>query len=196
MPLNADQLLAVFPHPVLTKIVGKPNLVSITLQQSEHNGNLASIKSNLGDGLTGLMVLSMKPDIFKTIHPNAFVIPTNPGPAPDPVVIAAVSTATKIADFYKAYALESAIYAEYVTAERISVKLALDSMSELYYKSLKNAYTDYAGVTLRQLLDHLVTTYATIDQFDLEKNQGKMTARYDPNAPIETLFAQIADGVA
>ena len=49
MPLNADQLLAVFLHPVLTKIVGKTNLESITLQQSEHNGNLASIKSNLGD---------------------------------------------------------------------------------------------------------------------------------------------------
>ena len=61
MPLNADQLLAVFPHPVLTKIFGEPNLVIITLQQSEHNGNLASIKLNLGDGLTGLMVLSMKP---------------------------------------------------------------------------------------------------------------------------------------
>ena len=43
-------------------------------------------------------------------------------------------------------------------------------------------------MTLRQLLDHLVTTYAAIDQFDLEKNQEKMTARYDPNAPIETLF--------
>ena len=68
MPLNANQLLAVFPHPVLTKIIGEPNLASITLHQSEHNGNLASIKSNLGDGLTGLMVLSMKPDIFKTIH--------------------------------------------------------------------------------------------------------------------------------
>ena len=69
-------------------------------------------------------------------------------------------------------------------------------MSELYYKSLKNAYTGYAGVTLRQLLDPLVTTYATIDQFELEKNQENMIARYDPNAPIETLFAQIADGVA
>ena len=171
MPLNADQLLAVFPHPVLTKIIGEPNLARITLQQSEHNGNLASIKSNLGDGLTGLMVLSMKPEIFKTIHPDAFKILTNLGPAPDPAVIAAASTATKIADIYKAYALESAIYAEYVTAERISVKLALNSMSELYYKALKNAYTGYAGVTLRQLLDHLVTTYAAIDQFDLEKNQ-------------------------
>ena len=53
MPLNADQLLAVFPHPVLTKIIGEPNLASIRLQQSEQNGNLASIKSNLGYGLTG-----------------------------------------------------------------------------------------------------------------------------------------------
>ena len=44
-------------------------------------------------------------------------------------------------------------------------------MSELYYKTLKNAYTGYAGVTLRQLLDHLVTTYSVINQFDLEKNQ-------------------------
>ena len=137
MPLNADRLLAVSPHPVLTKIIGKPNLASITLQQSEHNRNLASIKSNLGYGLTGLMVLSIKPDIFKTIHPDAFEIPTNPGPAPDPVFIMAASMATKIADIYKTYALESAIYAEYVTAERISVKLALKSMSELYYKALK-----------------------------------------------------------
>ena len=70
-------------------------------------------------------------------------------------------------------ALGSAIYAEFVTVERISVKIALDSMSELYYKSLKNAYTGYAGVTLRQLLDHLVPTYAAIYQCDLEKNQEK-----------------------
>ena len=106
------------------------------LKQSEHNGNLASIKSNLGDGSPGLMVLSMKPEIFKTIHPDTFVIPTNPVPAPDPDAIAAASTSTNIADLYKAYALKSEIYSEFVSAERISVKLALDSMSEFYYKTL------------------------------------------------------------
>ena len=110
----------------------KPNLASITLQQSEYNGNLASIKSHLGDGLTGLMVISMKPDIFKTIHTDAFEIPTNPVPAPDPAVIAAASTATKIADIYKAYALESAIYAKYVTAERCC------SLYLSYRKSTRN----------------------------------------------------------
>ena len=132
MPLNANQLVAVFPHPVLTKILGEPNLTSITLQHNEPTGNLALIKSNLGDGLTGLMVISMKPEIFKTIHPDTCIIPTNPGPAPNPIAIAAASTATKIADLYKAYALESEIYSEFVSAERISVKFALDSMAELY----------------------------------------------------------------
>ena len=53
------------------------------------------------------------------------------------------------------------------------MKLALDSMAELYYKTLKHAHTGYAIVTLQQLLDHLVTTYTAIDQFDLEKNQEK-----------------------
>ena len=102
--------MAVFPHPVLTKIVGEPNLESITLQQSEHNGNIASIKSNLGDGLTGLMVISMKPEVFATIHSDPFAIPTNQGPALDPNSIAAASSANKIADHYKAYALHSKIY--------------------------------------------------------------------------------------
>ena len=123
MPLNADQLLAVFPHPVLTNIVGEPNLESITLQQSEHNGNLASIESNMGNGLTSLMVISMKPATLATIHPDPFAIPTNPGPDPDPDAIAAASSATKITDIYKAYALQSKIYLELIADERISAKL-------------------------------------------------------------------------
>ena len=55
--------------------------------------------------MTGLMVISMNPAIFATIQPDPFTIPTNPGPAPDPDVIAATSSATKIADIYKEYAL-------------------------------------------------------------------------------------------
>ena len=131
MPINADQLLAVFPHPVLTNIVGEPNLESITIHKSAHNGTLASIKSNLGDGLTGLMVISMNPATFATIHPDPFAIPTNPGPAPDPDAIAAASSVTKIANIYKAYALQSKIYSEFIAAKRILVNLALDSMAKI-----------------------------------------------------------------
>ena len=176
MPLNADQLLAVYFHPVLTKIVGEPTLKRITLQQIEHNGNLASVKSNMGYVLNSLMVVSMKPENFATIHPDPFTILTNPGPAPEPNAITAASLTTKISDIYKVYALQSKIYSEFIEAERILVNLALDSMAEIYYKDLKHIHTGYAKVTFWQLLNHLVTTYAAIDQFDLEKNQEKMMA--------------------
>ena len=138
----------------------------------------------------------MKPSTFQTIHPGAFVKPTNPGAAPDPVEIAAANSATKIADIYWAHKLEADIYLEFVDAERISVKLALDSMYEIYYKALKHEHMGYARVSHRNLLDHLVTTYAAIDQFDLKANQGKMMERYDSVSPIETLFDQISDGAA
>ena len=196
MPLNANQLLAVFTHLVLTKILDEPTIQSINLQQSKHNGNLAYVKSNLGDILTGLMVISMKPETFATIHPDPFTILTNLGPAPDPDAIAAASSATKIADIYKAYALHSKIYSEFIKAERISVKLAMDLMDKIYYKALKHTHTGYAKVTLRQLLNQLVTTYAAINQFNLEKNQEKVTVRYNPNALIETLLEHITNGVA
>ena len=146
--------------------------------------------------ITGLMVISMKPAIFATIHSDPFTIPTNPGPAPDPNAIAAASSATKNIDLYKAYALHSNIYSEFIAAERISVKLALDLIAKIYYKAFKKTHTSYANVTLRQLLNHLATTYAATNQFDLEKNQENMTAHYNPNAPIKTIFEQITDGVA
>ena len=69
--------------------------------------------------MTGLMVIYMKPETSATIHPDPFTIPTNPGPAPDPDAIAAASSATKIADIYKAYALQSKIYSEFIKAQRI-----------------------------------------------------------------------------
>ena len=86
------------------------------------------------------MVLYMKLETFATIHPDPFTIPTKPVPAPEPDAIAAASSAIKIADIYKAYALQSKIYSEFIEAERILVKLALDLMAEIYYKAIKNTH--------------------------------------------------------
>ena len=65
------------------------------------------------------MVISMKPATFATVHQAPFMIPTNPGPALDPIAIAAASSATKISDIYNAYALQSNIYSEFIEAKRI-----------------------------------------------------------------------------
>ena len=117
------------------------------------------------------MVISMKPATFAIVYPALFTILTNPGPAPDPISIAATSSFTKISDIYKAYARQIKIYSKFIESKRISAKLALDSMDKIYYKALKHKHTGYAKATLRQLLNHLVITYAAIDQFDLKKTR-------------------------
>ena len=92
----------------------------------------------------------MKPATFATVHPALFTIPTNPGLAPELISISAVSSATKIADIYKAYKIQSKIYSEFIEAERILVKLALDSMAKIYYKTLKHEHTGYSKVTFAE----------------------------------------------
>ena len=75
MPLNVDQLLAVSPHLVLTKIVGEPNLASITLQQSEHNGNLALITPELTVGANGDAVDCYAPWSVTYSHRGGIKVP-------------------------------------------------------------------------------------------------------------------------
>ena len=143
MTLNAEQILAVFPHPTLTKIVGEPTLESLTLMQEEHNSNLVSFKTNLSDGTMGLMVISMKLSTFATVHPNPFVIPVNPGAQPNPDEISAASSATKIADIYKAFELKRKFFLEYCDAKRISVKITIDAVEKIY---LPNSQVSAHGV--------------------------------------------------
>ena len=48
MPLKADQILALFPNPVLTLILGEPDYAAIQILQKQTNQNLSAIPSNLG----------------------------------------------------------------------------------------------------------------------------------------------------
>ena len=63
------------------------------------------------------MVISTKPVIIATTHPDLFAIPTNPGPAQDPDAIATASSAINIADIYKVYTRQSNVYLEFIAAK-------------------------------------------------------------------------------
>jgi hypothetical protein len=44
-----------FPHPTIAPITGVPNYESINALNLQLNANAASVQSNLGDGLLGLL---------------------------------------------------------------------------------------------------------------------------------------------
>ena len=61
--------------------------------------------------------------------------------------------------------------------------------------TLKNNYTGYTGVTCKDLLTHLLNTYANIDGYDLKVNRARMNTPYDLNQPTKTLYRQTTEAV-
>jgi hypothetical protein len=54
---------------------------------------------------------------------------------------------------------------------------------------IADATYKFANVTAAQMLEHLVTTYGTINEDDLTTNLENCKAAWDPNTPIESVIA-------
>ena len=196
MPLKADQLLALFPNPVLTPILGEPDHESIRILQKEVNKNLAAIPSNLGCGTKGLLCLSVSNTVYSTISSTPVVPPPNPGSAPSATDIDACSSAMAIASVHATHELDVKLYEEYCAADRLSVKLLSNAVEDIFIASLADEHTGYSSVTTKQIFQHLNDEYCEIDDVMLIANQARISAAYDPNLPIETLWTQISEAVA
>jgi len=68
--------------PELTAINGEPTPATITLLQSELNGNAISVASNRGGGQFGHLALTLLGADYLAVSHVAFVTPPNPGNTP------------------------------------------------------------------------------------------------------------------
>ncbi len=58
------------------------------------------------------------------------------------------------------------------------------SIDDVYYATLDDPTEGLNAVTLRQLVTHICTTYAQINQLDLNNNVANFNQRIDPNLPL------------
>ena len=70
----------------------------------------------------------------------------------------------------------------------------LASIDDKYVKVFKNRNTDYARVTTRTLIEHLLHTYGQITPDDLINNEERMKCKWDATTPIEIMFSHIDNG--
>ena len=95
MVTTIDSIVTGFPFPTVLPIVGEPNYESIAALHRQLNTNAASIQSHLGNGLLGLLQLTVSAAVCNTLSATAFVAPINPGSAP---TIPVGSSGPQIAD--------------------------------------------------------------------------------------------------
>jgi hypothetical protein len=192
MPSAIDSIVAGFPFPTVTPIIGEPNYESIAALHLQLNANAASIQSHLGNGHLGLLYLTVSPAVYATLSNIAFIAPINPGPT---AIIPNNATGPQIASIRTAFIENTALFQQYDTADKALKQLLLGAVDEMFVRCLQTKYIGYLNVSTRTILDHLYAQYARISSADILANDITFKTAYDPNMPIETLFDQIENGI-
>ena len=110
MPTPIDNILGGFTFPAIPPIVGTPTYNTIAEVNIKLNSNTASVQSNLGCGTLGLLQLTVSIAVYNNLSVTSFVVPVNPGSAPD---ISAKSTGAQITKLHYAFDTAATLFNEY-----------------------------------------------------------------------------------
>eukprot|EP00957_Ditylum_brightwellii_P164573 12529971-Ditylum_brightwellii.AAC.1 len=69
------------------------------------------------------------------------------------------------------------------------------AVDDVYTRQLKNKYTGYLVVTIRDLIDHLLDWYGKITAADVASNNEQFLEVMDMDQPIDVYFTKIDDSV-
>jgi hypothetical protein len=188
MPSLVDSIVEGFPFPTVNPIIGEPNYESIAALHQQLNANAASVQSHLGNGVLGLLYLTVSPAVYANLSAVPFLPPVNPGPTP---IIPDRSTVPTTTTIRARFVEDTDIFKQYSTTDKALKQLLVGAVDEMFIRSLQTKYLGYLNVSTRQILDHLYAQYARISASDLQDNDVTFKKPYDPNLPIETLFDQI-----
>jgi hypothetical protein len=112
--------------------------------------------SNLGNGLLGLLALTVSPEVHDTLAGVPFVVPINLGPAatfPDSPTVAQIANIRQDHDELKA------LFVKYYATDKALKQQIITAADKLYLRTLNHCITGFANVTTRQMLVHLYTPH-------------------------------------
>jgi hypothetical protein len=193
IPTDAEKVVDGFPHPTISPINGVPNYESILSLNLQLNANAASVQSNLGDGLLGLLYLTITPAEYNALSVTEFIPPEKPGAAP---IVPYAATDSQVATLVQEHKTETHLFKEYIATNKAPKQQVIAAVDSMYLKALHNRITGFATTTTLEMLTHLYTSYGHLSPADLQGNDTRLRNPYDPNQPIEALFDQIEDAVS
>jgi hypothetical protein len=150
-----------------------------------------AVPSEAGGGLYGHLGAVMPAAEYQALQGAvAYVAPANPGvqaPTANGATAIQISQANRQHD----KALERFTIHNNVCLEL--KRLVLAAVDDDYVSTLRHRRLRYAQVSIEQLLTHLNNTYSEITQEVLEKNRSNISAEWNPDDGIETIFTRITD---
>ena len=187
---SVEDITNVFPTPI-TKITGEPNYESLKHLKDQLKANAASIPTTLGGGNHGYLGLILSPAAYTTITATQFVEPIYPGQHPN--VPASTSTANT-STIIRHHTDDLRQWCEFKNVNTTLKNQLLTAIDDIYVCALKDCHVGYMNQSIRTILQHLFDNYGNITPLELEDNDTKMRATWDPNSPFDCLIQQVEDG--
>jgi hypothetical protein len=179
------------PHDPLTALnpSAPPTATTIRHLCQELYANAQSVESKLGGGGHGhLGMLMPAPEyMLLSLNGDAYIIPVKP---PVPVYAGTSTQREQQRENYKE-ALDAYSEARYLQ-HQLQQQL-LQAVPRIYIAELAHSRVGFATVTPNAILNLLVNNYGTITPADLEENQVRIKTLWDPDTPIENVFANGTD---
>ena len=156
------------------------------------NANAAFVSSARGDGIHGLLILTVSDAVYRTTTGMNFIPQTNPGTHP---VIPTNATAAQIAHATREHNANVTEWTQYLATDNALRQQLFTAVPEIYLSTLRNAVTGFARITTKEALNHLYAVYGRISPHEYEHNDKIMKMAYDVNEPFELFVKQIEDAV-
>jgi hypothetical protein len=181
-----------YPYTVLSRLheVGaKPNRQKILRTTQELTANAASVDSVYGDH--GHAFLTMSPASYQVLNGGqAFAMPAQPDQNPTIVVGA---TAAVIAETVRQHKASQEAYRLMRRVQANLRKMLLESSDEIYWRLLRQDLILYSGRTVRELLNHMNTTYGAFTEAERRDVASRMDVPWE-GGPLEAVIQQIQEG--
>jgi hypothetical protein len=189
--MSSPSGILTFPHPTLKKLQGQPANKSLQLLQKQLYANAMAIFSTRGGGENGHLALVM-PAVEYNLRTGGtpFEPPIHPGIAP---VHGAEPTQYQITETNRAFAAALTEHKLFSTVGAELKKQVLQAVEVRYLTILEDPDMGFADVTVLSMLAHLKTEYGTITNADRELNRAELSAKWNPDDPIEDLWKRIQE---
>jgi hypothetical protein len=182
------------PHDPLTPLDPKQQPTPFAMQRfrAEIYANCRAVTGIVHGGHYGHLGMAMPPAEYSALAHvgagGAYDLPVRP-----PRIDFTGMSVIQREDAKATFAEEMDDYNDSWSLQHQLKKLMLDAIPEVYINRLKDRQHNFAEVTVRTILDHMMTRYGTIRPEDLEANLKRMDQPWDPDTNIQSVFDNAAE---